>query len=506
MMPDSSLSTRSAPSRSIHSTRGICAPLLFVLLSALLAIGCDDEDPTGPPPIVLPGPGEAIVYSTHIEPIWLNSCAGSGCHAGEGRELPVLDSWETLMEGSDAGGVIVPFASHRSHLFQHINIDTTLGPIAEPRMPLSRDPLPREQVLLIKRWIDEGARNDAGEIALAGENRSRLFVTCQSEDVVAAIDLETEYVARYIGVGDRPDATTPPEAPHNLALSSDGRHLYVNLIGAGAVEKYDARTFAKLGSTAVGLSPAQIRLSADGSTLYVSNFDLTFQQQFISVIDAATMGAPTNIDIEGYAPHGITLDPNGELLYTMNAGSDDISVVDLALREVIAHIPIVPGTPAAAAGSAVHEPYQGEIGADGNLYVTCRKSAQVRVVDLAGRRVIDSIIVGRRPLIGAMTPDGRRFWVPNQGDNTVSIIDVMSRTVVTTMTGLLQQPHAVAFTADGARAYVTCENQQGGGVLHHPLEGTDVIPGIVYAVDPLTLSIDRMIEVAGFAAGIVVQP
>ena len=495
------MSVRFNPTLLSRYARRACAPFIVALMSTLLGVGCD-EDPAGPPPIVIPGPGEAIVYSTHIEPLWLNSCAGSGCHVGAGAVTPVLDTWEELMETPQNAGQVVPFAAHRSHLFQHVNTDTTLGPIASPHMPLSRDALPMEQILLIKRWIDEGARNDGGEIALSGESRPRLFVTCQSEDVVAAIDLATESVMRYIAVGERPDATTPPEAPHNIALSPDGRAFYVNLIVSGVVEKYDARTFAKLGSTAVGLSPAQIRISADGSTLYVSNFDLTFQQQFISIVDAATMGSPTNIEVEGYAPHGITLDPNGELLYTMNAGSDDISVVDLGTREVIAHIPIIPGTPAAAAGSAVHEPYQGEIGADGHLYVTCRKSGQVRVVDLTGRRVIDSITVGRRPLIGAMTPDGAEFWVPNQADNTVSIIDLGSRTVVRTLTGLQQQPHAVAFTDDGARAFVTCENQQGGG--HHPLEGTDVAPGIVYTIETSTFSIERMIEVAGFAAGIAV--
>lgn len=487
----------------IRAVRSVLA-LLPMTATTCCVVGCGDN-PTDPPPIVIPGPGEAIVYSRHIEPIWITSCSGSQCHVGGKGAGLAMDSWNQLMEGSDNAGMVVPFAAHRSHLFQHINTDTTLGPIAEPRMPISRDPLPLEQLLLIKRWIDEGAKNDNGDITLNDADRPRLFVTCQSEDLVAVIDLETEHVVRYISVGERPNETSPPEAAHNIILSTDGNSFFVNLIAAGLVEKYDARTFTKLGSVQVGLSPAQIRITDDGSTLYVSNFDLTFQQQFISRIDAASMGSATNIDIEGYAPHGITIDPNGELLYTMNAGSDDISVVNMTSNEVIAHIPIIPGTPSAAAGSAVHEPYQGEIGADGHLYVTCRKSGQVRVVDLANRRVIDSIVVGKRPLIGAMTPDRSGFWVPNQGDNTVSIVDIASRSLVATITDFENQPHAVAFTSDGARAYVTCENQQGDASHHHALTGADVIPGIVYSVDVGTRTIGRDISVAGFAAGIVAR-
>ncbi len=475
------------------------------LLSLFIGIGCG-EDPTGPPPVVLPGPGEEILYSKHIDPIFQNSCGGSGCHLGNENEAGLsLNSWDRLVEGSDFGGVVVPYSGARSHLFQHINTDPSLGPlVTEFRMPLSRDPLPIEQIRVIKEWIDQGAKNDNGEVPLAGEERPRLFITCQSEDLISVVDVRTEFVTRYIDAGSQSGQATI-EAPHNIAISPDKRYLYVNLIASGVVEKYDARTFAKLGETQVGLSPAQIRVTADGSTLYVSNFDNTFQQEFITRVDAGNMTATKNIDIEGKAPHGVTLSRDERFLYTMNAGSDDISKVDLTTDEVVARIPIVPGSPPAPAGGAVHEPYQSEITQDGLMFVTCRKSGQVRVVDLAADRVIDSITVGSRPLIAAINPGGTEFWVPNQGSNTVSIIDIGTRNVIATINGILSQPHAVVFTADGDRAYVSCENQSGGENLHHPIEGTEVIPGIVYGIDPGSRSVTRQIETAGFAAGIVIR-
>ena len=483
----------------------IVAFACFVSGLALL-IGCS-EDTVSPPPIVLPTNGEEIIYSKHIEPIFLNSCAGSGCHiGGENESGLALDSWSDLVAGSEFGGVVVPYSGARSHLFQHINTDSTLGPVVtDLRMPLGRDPLPLEQIKAIKRWIDEGAKNDNGDVPLAGEERPRLFVTCQTEDLVSVIDVQTEYVARYIQAGSRPNATSPPEAPHNIALSPDKRFFYVNLIVAGVVEKFDARTFEKLGQVEVGLSPAQIRVTADGSTLYVSNFDETLQQQFITQVDAQSMTAIKNIEVEGYAPHGVTLSRDERFLYTMNAGSDDISKIDLTTDEVVARIPIVPGTPAAPAGGQQHEPYQGEITDNGLMFVTCRKSGEVRVVDLATDRVIDSIKVGIKPLIGALSPDGSEFWTPNQGSNTVSIINVASRQVTRTINGVVSQPHAVAFTADGTRAFVSCENQAGGENLHHPLEGTEAVPGIVYGIMTASGIIERQIEVGGFAAGMIIR-
>lgn len=476
----------------------------FVILIGLALFGGCGEDPAGPPPVVIPADGEAILYSKHIQPIFENSCAGADCHiGGEGGGL-ALDNWDRLTEGSDFGAVVLPFSAAHSHMFQHINTDSTLGPIRTPRMPLSRDPLPIEQIGTIMRWIDEGAKNDAGEIPLAGETRPRVLVTCQSEDKVWVVDLATELAARFVQVGSRPDETSPPEAPHNIALSPDKRYFYINLISAGMVEKYDARTFEKAGETQVGLSPAEIVLTADGSTMYVSNFDMTFQQEFINRIDPVSMTRLASIQVEGKAPHGVTLSRDERYLYTMNAGSDDISKIELATDEVVQRIPIVPGTPPAPAGSAAHEPYQSVITPDGLMFVTCRKSGQVRVVDLEAGRVIDSITVGARPLIPALSPDGTELWVPNQGSNTVSIINTGTRKVVATIYSLAAQPHGIRFTADGARAFVSCENQTGDGNLHHPPQGAEVVPGLLYVVNAGNRQITGAIETGGFAAGIAI--
>lgn len=488
----------------MQSARVLSLLSVLVLVGITTLGGCK-EDPVSPPQIVTPAEGEPIIYSKHIQPIFENSCGGTDCHIGDNAAGLSLDSWEDLVQGSDVGAMIIPFSAAHSHMFQQINTDTTLGPVRTPRMPLSLDPLPVEQVKTIMRWIDEGARNDAGEVPLAGENRPRVFVTCQSEDKIWVVDLQTELTARFIQAGSRPDETSPPEAPHNIVISPDKRYIYINLISAGMVEKYDARTFQKLGETQVGLSPAEIAITDDGSTLYVSNFDLTFQQEFINRIDAASMRNETEIQVEGKAPHGVTLSTDRRYLYTMNAGSDDISKIDLTTLEVVQRIPIVPGYPPAPAGSAAHEPYQSIIVPNGLMFVTCRKSGQVRVVDLTAGKVIDSIPVGSRPLIPALSPDGQELWVPNQGSNTISVINTATRSVTATMYGLLAQPHGIRFTADGTKAFVSCENQTGDGNLHHPAQGTEVVPGILYVINPKSRQITRTLETGGFAAGIAIM-
>ncbi|HVZ38793.1 MAG TPA: beta-propeller fold lactonase family protein [Candidatus Kapabacteria bacterium] len=474
------------------------------LLAGLLLAGCK-SDPTGPPPVVIPGPTETIIYSKHIQPIFTNSCGGTGCHlSNDNLNGVLLDSWEHLMSGAaDYGAEIVPYSVAKSHLFQHINSDTTLSPVVEPvqRMPLARSPLPQEQVDAIRRWIAEGAKNDNGEVALGTPSRPRVYVAAQADDAVTVIDQATQLVARYIPVGSITGGA--PESPHNLVLSPDGNYLYVNLIVAGMVEKYDAHTFAKLGSVRVGLSPAQIAITHDGSTLYVSNFDQTLAQTFVMRLNAATLTVTDTIFDVGLAPHGVTLSADEKYLYTTNAFSDDISEIDLSTLQVKRRFLATPDSPLPPSTKPLLQPYQSVISHDGRyLFFSCRVHSQVRVVDLTTGRVIDSIAVGTTPLVLNMTPDGREIWVPNQAAASLTVIDVASRSVVATITDLKQQPHAVGFSADGRTAFLSCENQNGN--QHHATIGSSLAPGLVYVIDVATRRVIRSMEVGSFAAGVAV--
>ena len=48
--------------------------------------------------------------------------------------------------------------------------------------------------------------------------------------------------------------------------------------------------------------------------------------------------------------------------------------------------------------------------------------------------VVDTIPVGPSPFDVAITPDGSRAYVANQGNGTVSVIDTSTRSVISTFT------------------------------------------------------------------------
>ena len=59
------------------------------------------------------------------------------------------------------------------------------------------------------------------------------------------------------------------------------------------------------------------------------------------------------------------------------------------------------------------------------VYVSNGKDATVSVIDTATNTVIATIPVGKRPWNMAITPDGTKLYVANGRDGTVSVIDTI---------------------------------------------------------------------------------
>lgn len=107
------------------------------------------------------------------------------------------------------------------------------------------------------------------------------------------------------------------------------------------------------------------------------------------------------------------------------------------------------------------------------LYVVCELGNTVDIVDRRNRRVNRSISVGRRPYGIAVTPGGERAFVTNSEEDTVSVIDMKTQSVLQTLSLNVQQgnqpgqpaaaalkPQGVAVNASGTRAYVACAGGQ----------------------------------------------
>ncbi len=113
-----------------------------------------------PPPVVAPPkpvplkPGD-VSFASDVVPILLAQCVN--CHGQEDPEANYrMTSLESLIRGGRTGPAIVAGKSADSLLVKKLRGEGIEG----QRMPLGKDPLPADQIALIARWIDQGARID----------------------------------------------------------------------------------------------------------------------------------------------------------------------------------------------------------------------------------------------------------------------------------------------------------------------------------------------------------
>ncbi len=92
----------------------------------------------------------AVSFSEEIMPIFQEHC--TECHGELNAELGLnLSSYEGVMAGSDYGTVIEPGNPDASLI---------IDMIASGDMPEDGDPMPPEQLDLLRTWIAEGAENN----------------------------------------------------------------------------------------------------------------------------------------------------------------------------------------------------------------------------------------------------------------------------------------------------------------------------------------------------------
>ena len=104
-------------------------------------------------------------YSTQIKPLLVKHCAK--CHGSQKQQSGLrIDSAKGIHEGGDSGPTIVPGDSAKSNLVQAI-----MGAEGTSKMPPDGPSLTIDEIALIRKWIDEGAKSPANEIAEAAASR-----------------------------------------------------------------------------------------------------------------------------------------------------------------------------------------------------------------------------------------------------------------------------------------------------------------------------------------------
>ncbi|HEY6423126.1 MAG TPA: Hsp70 family protein [Pseudonocardiaceae bacterium] len=148
----------------------------------------------------------------------------------------------------------------------------------------------------------------------------------------------------------------------------------------------------------------------------------------------------------GKSPQFIAVTPNGRHVYVANGEAQVVTVLDTAINQVTATIPIAAGPPQFLTFAP-----------DGRkLYVSIFNAQKtihaVDVIDTTSNTVVATIPQPARPFLPAVTPNGKLLYIPNHDVASVSVVATDTNKVIAQIS-VPANPHWVAFSRDGSRAY-----------------------------------------------------
>lgn len=150
-------------------------------------------------------------------------------------------------------------------------------------------------------------------------------------------------------------------------------------------------------------SPAQLALSPDGRTLYVSASGC----DKVLVVDPQAGKVQSEIPV-GRHPFGICVSASGDRAFVANRWSGTVCEIDTAGRKVARTFPVGDGPIGVALGAGGHK-----------LFTANYWSNDISVVDLASGQELTRLPAGRSPSCAVASPDGSRIYVGNQLSNPV---------------------------------------------------------------------------------------
>ncbi|GGI94396.1 hypothetical protein GCM10008995_00770 [Halobellus salinus] len=206
--------------------------------------------------------------------------------------------------------------------------------------------------------------------------------------------------------GGRGDTDGP--GPCDVSIHPDGQYAYVPDIFGDTLTVIDYEDFGIVTQVSVdpdadadAVAPWMNTVAWDGNTLLVENSGGDTGTE--SIWDVSDPEAPEEVvrltadDGLGARPLTSEIGPDSEFGYVFTPGSDDVTVIDLAAREVAGRIDL--------GGSG----FVGTWGpAREKLYVPVQSDDEVKVIDHAERAVAGTIPVGSKPYgatAGRVRPD-----------------------------------------------------------------------------------------------------
>ena len=213
-------------------------------------------------------------------------------------------------------------------------------------------------------------------------------------------------------------------APNHIAVSPDGRRVYITIVSGSWTTVVDPAKRAVVDSVEVGTGPHDIEVSRDGKRVYVG----LIRGTDVTVFDADTKKVIRKIPFsENVRP--IALSHDETQLFVQLSRTHAVMVVDPKTGTILKRVamPIPPGK--ALPDSMPIDVNHGLRVTEDGRYLIANGSLfdLVAIWSLPSMKLVGTVPVGHEPNWIVMSPDGKRAFVSNRASDDVSVIDLAGR-------------------------------------------------------------------------------
>ena len=253
---------------------------------------------------------------------------------------------------------------------------------------------------------------------------SRIYVTQEPSKTLDVVDAKTLTVTSRIPLSGR---------PNNLAVTNDGRHVYVGIAQSpGAVDMIDTSSLKNIKSIPVKGAVHNVYVTPDGKYA-VSGSVVT---SMISVIDTATNEVAWTVKLSsGIRPMAFLKNDDGstKAIIAQLSNFHGFVVIDFATHEETKRVtlPDVLGQEKVTQGLQGSPSHGLAISEDGTvLWATSKWYDYVAAYSIPEFKLLKVVPVGLHPEWLTIPPDGKALYVAVAGKDATVVVDTQTMKVV----------------------------------------------------------------------------
>lgn len=268
------------------------------------------------------------------------------------------------------------------------------------------------------------------QTAYLSDDARRAYVTNAGDDTVAIVDLQQGAVTATIRTCRDP-----------FGVVAHDRFLYVSCFADSRIAILDTGALEQAATIEVELDPRGVALSPDGRTLYVTHFTsgkvTIINTETRSVETVITTGLDTNLS------QALWIDASAERLYlpqTRSNASNPALLFDTTVFPIVSVVDLKTRAPIPSARVAIDIadrpvgiPIDAVVTSSRKLYVVHAASNDLSVIDLNTGFARAHLGVGDNPRGLAISPDEKRLYVANTLAGTISVVDAEADRVLETI-------------------------------------------------------------------------